>query len=288
MNFQKYSLLFFLLIGLLACEPDVDDKPDIGLPPVPSFEIIQGASLNDFILQNTTPGAFLTNWELESNSNKTGETVEINYPFKGEYEVKMTTFNKGGSASTSKILTVTQDDPNACFGNFRTLTGCGEKVWKIAPEANAIHIGPNINDTWWGNSDADITTRSCHWNDRYIFRSNGEFEFNANGDFWADDDGSGNVFPPELGLSIGCHPSSDWPEAFKSWDSGIHSFNISETSLTITGEGAWIGLYKIGTTDEVGVPQSSITYSISEITDDRIVLFTDYGWGVWRVTLVAE
>ena len=277
----------FLLMVLVGCEPFVEDKIDLGGPPVPSFEIIQ-ASPNDFNFINTTEGAFLTQWDLGGNGKSEGENVDVNFPFKGTYEITMTTFSKGGSASASQTLTVAEDDPDACFGNFELLTGCGEKVWKLAPEANAMHIGPSLNETWWGNPESDVTGRACHFDDEYIFRANGEYEYDNKGEFWADDNGSGVVWPADLGLPIGCNPSSAWPEKYKAWDSGIHSFSVTDNSLTLSGLGAWLGLYKAGTNDEVVEPQPSTTYSISEISENRMVVFCDYGWGVWRFTLVSE
>ena len=276
------------MLSMAGCEPFVEDKIDIGGPPSPSFEIMSAGTPNDFVLKNTTPGAFLTQWAISGVGNKKGNEIDINIPFKGTYDVTMTAFSKGGSASTTQSIVVTEDDPNACFGNFQILTGCGEKVWKLAPESNAMHIGPSLNETWWGNSDSDVSSRFCHFNDEYIFRSNGEYEYDNKGDFWADDNGSGVVWPADLGLDIGCNPNSSWPAQYSAWGSGVHSFSVDETSLTLNGLGAWLGLYKAGTSDEVVTPQPSTTYSIQEISEDRMVLFCDYGWGVWRFTLVSE
>ncbi len=286
--FQKYSLFLFILIGLVACEPSIEDKTDIGPAPSPSFNIVTTDNPNEFILKNTTEGAFMIFWELEGASDQEGQEVLVNFPFMGSYEVKMTAFNRGGSASTTQSLTVTQDDPNSCFGNMKLLTGCGEKVWRMAPESNAMLIGPNHDEIWWGNSDNDVVERTCHFNDEYVFRSNGEFMQDTKGDFWADSDGNNNVFPSDLGVPIGCHSTDAYPEAYKSWGSGTYSFTIGESSLTVVGDGAWIGLYKVGTSDEVGTPQSSITYTIESITENRMVIFTDYGWAVWKFVLVAE
>lgn len=286
-TFLNISLVA-LLIGLVSCNPFVEEKSELGPLPSPSFEIVQGATPNDFVVKNTTAGAFLTNWEFEDNGTQTGEEAEVNYTFKGTYKVTMTTFNRGGSASITKDLVVTQDDPNACFGNFEKLTGCDKKVWVLAPEEGAMHIGPSLTETWWGNSLADITDRACHFDDKYIFDSDGVFEYDNNGDFWADSDDMGNVWPNDMGITVGCHPSADWPAAYKAWDSGVHAFSIDETSLTVSGQGAWIGLYKVGTTGEVNSPQSSVTFSIQSMTNNRLVLYADYGWGVWRITLVPE
>lgn len=288
MSFTKYSLLAVLFAAVFACEPYVEDKSDLGAPPNPTFDILAGSTPNEFILVNTTPDAFLTQWDLGDNGRAEGSSATVNFQFMGTYDVTMTTFNRGGSASLTKQVVVTQDDPDACFGNFELLTGCGEKTWRLAAEPAAMHIGPSLNETWWGNAESDVTERACHFDDQYIFRSNGEFEYNNQGDFWADSDENGNVWPSDLGLDVGCHANDAWPPAYEAWGSGVHSFNVSESSLTVTGDGAWIGLYKVGTADEVSTPQTSITYSISEITANRMVIFADYGWGVWRFTLVSE
>ncbi|KAA3620671.1 MAG: hypothetical protein DWQ02_28995 [Bacteroidetes bacterium] len=288
MTYLKYSILFFVVLGLFSCEPFVEEKSDLGPPPNPSFTITQGDTPNDFIFENTTEGAFITQWDIQDNGKKEGEIVEVTIPFMGEYEVTMTTFNRGGYGSTSQMVTVTQDDPNACFGNFELLTGCDEKVWKLAPEANAQYVGQNLEQMWWGNSLDDVTTRYCLWDDEWIFRADGTMEYDNNGDFWADEDGNGTVWPSDLGLAIGCNSNDDWPAQYASWGSGNHTFSVNETSLSVIGEGAFIALYKVGTTDEVSTPQSSVTYNILELTEDRMVIYAEYGWGVWRFTLVSE
>jgi len=289
-NVNRGLIVSSLIITLLfaACEPEVDDKPDIGAPPNPTFEILQGDTPNNFILMNTTEGAFLTHWNLGANGQREGNEVEVTYPFMGNYDVIMTTFNKGGSASATQSLTVTQDDPNACYGNVELLTDCTEKVWKIAPEEGALFVGPSVNDNaWWSNSADDVNDRSCHFNDEFIFRENGEFEYKSNGDFWADSDGDGNVYPPDLAIEVGCHPNTDWPSAYQTWDSGVHNFSVTNTTITVSGEGAWLGLYKIGTSGDVLVPQQSVTFKILSIDDARMVIYADYGSQVWKITMVA-
>lgn len=287
MTYLKYSFLFLLLVGLVSCEPFVEDKSELGPPPNPDFTITQGETPNDFILQNTTEGAFITQWEIQNNGKREGEMVEVNIPLMGDYEVTMTTFNRGGHATTAQTITVTQDDPNACYGNFELLTDCTEKIWKLAPEANAEHVGPSINETWWGNSEEDVITRACHFDDEYIFRANGEFEYKSNGDFWADEV-NGVVWPNDLGLPIGCNLESDWPPAYAAWGAGVHNFAVNDESLTVSGLGAFIGLYKVGTLGEVAEPQTSVTYNILELTSDRMVIYAQYDWGAWRFTLVSE
>jgi len=285
---NKYISIFIIAICCVACEPQVDVKPDIGAPPNPSFEITQGSTPNEFILTNTTPDVFLTYWDLGTAGQREGATIEVILPFMGTYDVTMTTFNKGGSASATQSVTVTEDDPNACFGNFQILTGCTEKTWRLAPEAGALFVGPDLYTAWWENSDTDVNDRACHFDDEYIFREDRTFEYDNKGDFWADSDGSGNVYPPDMAIAVGCHPSSEWPSQYQAWNSGTHNFNVTNNTLTVTGEGAWIGLYKIGNGGDVLVPQSSVTYNIESINETRMVLVADYGSQLWRITLTSQ
>lgn len=289
MKFTTYSILLVILVSLIGCQPYIEEKTELGALPSASFEIIPGDTPNDFILRNTTAGAFLTQWDLGNFGKADSVEAYINIPRKGDYEITMTTFNQGGHSSITKTVTVTQDDPNACQGNLKLLTDCGEKTWKLAPEEGALWIGPALGGTtWWGNSLADVSTRACHFNNEWTFTVNGEMKFDTKGDFWADTDGNGNVFPSDLGVTEGCHPTTALSSKFQPWDSGTHSFNVTPNSLTISGLGAWIGLYKAGTDGEVGEPQQSITYTIVEISEDRIVIAAVYGWGTWRFTLVSQ
>jgi len=285
---NKYISIFIITLCCVACEPQEDAKPDIGAVPNPSFEITQGNTPNEFILTNTTPDVFLTSWDLGTAGQLEGAVVTATFSFMGTYDVKMTTFNQGGSASATQSVNVTQDDPNACFGNFQILTNCVGKTWKLAPEAGALLVAPSDYSTvWWENTESDVTERSCHFDDEYIFRQDGTFEYDNKGDFWADSD-DGGVYPPDMGISVGCHPSSDWPSTYQAWDSGMHNFSVTENTLTVIGEGAWIGLYKVGTSSDVLKPQQSVTYNIQSIDANRIVLVADYGSQFWKFTLAAQ
>jgi len=289
MKTYKFYLFIIPILAIFSCEPFEEAKPDIGGLPTPSFTIENGSTPNDFILTNTSADAYLTYWDLGDVGNADGIEAEVNIPFEGDYDVTMTTFSRGGSASLTKTITVGASDPTACVGNFALLTGCDERTWVLAPEEAAILVGPDLaSDPWWTNSEADLKERSCHFNDEYTFRENGDFEFNNNGDYWADTDSDGNIFPADLGVKPGCQESTTLPEAYQAWDSGLHTFSVSSTTLTVAGTGAWMGLYKIGTSAEVGMPQESVIFNILELTDTRMVLYTDYGGLVWKVTFVAQ
>ena len=48
--------------------------------------------------------------------------------------------------------------------------------WKLAAEAGALGVGPALGDTgWWSNSEADLGTRSCLFDDVFRFGEDGSF-----------------------------------------------------------------------------------------------------------------
>jgi hypothetical protein len=70
------------------------------------------------------------------------------------------------------------------------LTGNNTRKWKLAPEAGALRIGPDEVTTWWQNGVADLTSRSCLFNDEYTFTKAGStMTFDSKGDFYVDEEG---------------------------------------------------------------------------------------------------
>jgi PKD domain len=289
-QFLKYIAVVVMTAAFMACEPQVDDKIDIGGVPTAAFDVTPTSNPNKFTLTNKSTGTFLYKWDLGDGSSADSTVVLATYPRKGTYKVVLNAFGKGGYATATKDIVVTQDDPTACTGNMQLLTGCGTKTWKLAPIAGALWVGPDASfgTTWWSNPAGDVATRVCQFNDEYIFSSNGTFKYDGKGDFWADSDNNGNVFPAGLGLSVGCQPISAMPAAYKAWGaSDLRTFTISNTELKVVGSGAYIGLYKVGNGAEVMLPQQTVTYTIKELTATRMVVYINFGPGIWRFTLVS-
>ena len=285
----KYIIALVLISNFMACKPDVADKIDIGSIPNAAFDVTATANPNKFILTNKSTGTFLYKWDLGDGTSADSSVVVASYLRKGTYKVTLKAFGKGGFGTASKDIVVAKDDPTACSGNMQLLTGCGTKKWKLAPEAGALWVGPDatFGTTWFSNPAGDVAVRACQFNDEYSFSSDGTFKYDGKGDFWADSDNNGNVFPAGLGLSVGCQPIASIPTAYKAWGaSDARTFTINATELKLIGLGAYLGLYKVGNGAEVMVPQQSVTYTIKELTASRMVVYINFGPGFWRFTLV--
>jgi len=288
MTIQKYTFLLLLIIGISSCEPYVEDKIDIGPPPNATFEIIQGDTPNDFTLRNTTADVFLTTWEIDGEPRGEDAEIDIFIPIEGTYNVIMTTFNRGGSGRAGQELVVTESVDNPCFGAMEMLTDCGTKTWTLLQDEAALIVGPNATDVWWSNPGSDVVDRGCLFNDTYTFTIDGTYIYDNKGDFYADDDGGGNIYPPALGLTVGCQQSDAWPADFAAWDSGTHAFEVTETTLKVVGNGAFLGLYKVGDQQETQLPEDQITYTIDAISENRLELSMFYGVGVWKMIFVPQ
>jgi len=274
---------------LSACEYDVKD-----LAPAPeaSFTVAPIAGqVNKYLLTSNSTNAFMYEWDKGDGKGyvRTQSTDTAYYPDKGTYTVRLIAYGQGGMATTSQQINVAADDPSAQTP-MKLLTGNSSKTWVLdQPGGGALYIGPSdFSATWWSNSAADVTARACQFNDEYTFSSNGTFNFDNKGDMWIDEEG-GNVWPNDVGLSIGCHQNAEWPAKYATWGSGTHQFSIiNNNKLKVTGKGAHLGLYKAGDADLTNTPVESITYDIVSITADKLVVKKDYGWGAWRFTFKAK
>ncbi len=287
----KYIFLI-LLLAMVACEPTIDDQIELGTAPSSAdFSITELEEANTYQLTNLTNDVFIIHWETSGNSGDglhTGETIELLYPLKGAYEVKMTVFNEGGSTSISKTITVLEDLPFECTDNVELLSDCGEKTWKLKPMAAAFQVqSGETGEVWWSNAESDVDTRSCIFNDEFSFLGDGSFVYDNQGDFWADSDNNDNVIPADLGVEPGCQSSSIWPEQYQAWNSGTHQYSVTGNQLSVIGEGAFMGLYKAATNTEVTEPQQSVTYKIVQLDDTLLVLQTQ-GSVVWQYIYQAQ
>lgn len=286
---QKLTLYVIasLMMVITACNPLLEDKIDIGVPPNADFSIEYIDANNVKLTNTTTDDNFIASWDLGTYGVKSGNEVEVNFPNMGNFDVTLSVFGKGGSGSITKAVTITQDDPNACNGVIAFLTACSGKTWKLNPAEGALWVGPDANTMWWQNSAADVTGRPCDWNDEYTFSSDGVFTYVSNGDFWGE---------PYSGITPeSCQPITALSADRAAWGDGVHAFEVipgATPQLKVTGNGAFIALRKAANGTEVTLPQQTVTYDIFRWETvngvDILGLEINYGIGIWRFTLAAQ
>ncbi len=131
---------------------------------------------------------------------------------------------------------------------------------------------------WWGNSDDDVITRACLFDDEYIFSANGSFKNELGDSTWVEswqgvDEGCGTPVAPHDGSAI-----------------ATYVYNEAEGTVTVTGTGAYLGIskpYNGGELTNSADAPGSITYDV-QFSDggNTMTLFLFYGAGYWTFKLV--
>ena len=222
---------------------------------------------------NASLNADTYSWDFGDGESSTETSPSHTYAADGTYDVTLTATNSGGSNSVTNQLELT---------SVLTLADLND-TWKVAPEAGALAVGPTQGDgSWWSLSADDVTTRSCFMDDKYTLGSDGSFSIAMDGETWLE--GFQGVDSDQCGAPVAPHDGS-----------GSYTYDATATTLTLSGEGAFMGLPKANNAGElpnVDVP-TSITYTITEFVRDgsgkRLVLDIECGTGLWwRFTFVSQ
>jgi PKD repeat protein len=164
----------------------------------------------------------------------------------------------------------------ACFNSCEDcldIPGTLVGTWKLS----GYKVGPNADDGAWWTFDGN--GRDCHIDDTFTFTSAGGFEMDLGSETWLEgwqgvDEGCGAPIAPHV-------------------SSTSHTYVLAGTStLTVTGDGAFIGLAKAHNTGEDGKSGGAITYEIFDITPTTMKLTLDYSGGnktnFWTIELVKQ
>jgi hypothetical protein len=204
---KKYIYIFCFLIvagfAFNACKPEEEMDPAMGAAPTPdqaTFDVTPDpANPNILVLKNTSPG-FNAKWDFGNGASGTGNEVKAPYPLKGDYTITMTMYARGGSASSSKAVTIAETnygmldrpDLNALSGGGSKPEG---KTWVIDKEYGGhMGLGPNTTGTadWW-NAGPNEKAGQGLYDDEYTFIITGlKADFKMNGDAFANGASAGD------------------------------------------------------------------------------------------------
>ncbi|MDB3925744.1 hypothetical protein N9356_01185 [Porticoccaceae bacterium] len=152
--------------------------------------------------------------------------------------------------------------------------------WQIAPKAYAFYVGPNQGSSiWWFNELSHVSKRSCFFDDIFRFNNDGSFENVMDGLTWLED------WQNPAGDSYCGTPQAPYNGS----TAGQWTINSQASSLTISGVGAHVGLPKVingSEIDNTNNAPSSVTYTISELTESQMTLDISVGFGWWGFELI--
>jgi hypothetical protein len=216
---NKWSQLGINLVFLLlfvACSPSENDDYSLGKLPQESdlsFSMIPEAGKpNRVVFQNTSLTSGIAIWEFGNGSTAKGNKVTSDFPFSGDYSVKMTLYTTGGHTAITQSMTIANDDMSMLdTPMYRALTGGPEnlqgKTW-VFDQYHTGHfaVGPadSATPSWWecppnGKLDSSLYTQEFTFIQvgvQMIWKNNGYVYTNAAG---KDALGGTAIVPPESG-----------------------------------------------------------------------------------------
>jgi PKD repeat protein len=273
------------IVSLLVFESCKKDEPEPQPEnPIASFQFeVSETNFLEVTFTNFSQNATSYSWDFGDSETSTEKDPTHVYDAAGDYTVKLTAMNDAGaSADYSQAITITDPDDA-----YKLLTGDVSKTWKLFREGTSMWLDPH----WAGLTNDG--SRPCLYQQEFTFHFDGTYVFDDNGMFW----GEYGVFNNQWNYEI-CFDAT--PENMinldgvdiSDWLSGTHAFTYdpSTGSITLTGQGAWIGIPKLTTTGESTVPVGSTTFTASitqETGYDLLTVNFDYGdGGLWTFVYV--
>jgi PKD repeat protein len=250
------SIAMIAMISLFtACEDDESSAPE----PFANFqyEVSQDNPL-EVSFTNMSENAESYNWDFGDGESSTEENPTHTYAEAGTYDVVLTATNSD-DVSTQATKSIEIGGPNL-------LAGDGSKTWKLYREETSMGVGPTPEQarSWWSLSNDG--SRPCVYQHEFTFHTDGTFEFNDNGVFWGE-----NAVFAGTDVNEVCFEASaanmvnSEGDDVSDWLSGEYEYEYNKNTgeVTLTGEGAWMGLPQLGTDGESIVPQESKTFSVT-------------------------
>jgi hypothetical protein len=204
---------------------------------------------------------------INGNSVATDTSAPYEYRMQvriGNYTAQAEATDNSGNRTKSKSIP------------FSALSLAGN--WVIEPIANSLAVGPTLaNLYWWSNSIADVTTRSCLFDDVYQINKDGSFRNIMGTSTWlegwqnAGKEGCGSPIAPFDGSLTG------------KWY--IDSIN---GQLVIDGKGLFLGLPKATNSGELvlGSPVPNTRSYQIDLTENSLTAAINYGKGFWQFKMV--
>ncbi len=268
---MKKIIKYFFTVAVLgsmvvfqSCKKDKAEAPK----PNARFDFKVDADNNlKVAFSNLSLNATSYAWDFGDGETSTEENPTHTYTAAKVYTVRLTASGDGGSHQRDQEVD-TRTPLNKLAGD-----GTAPKVWKMVRE------GVAINQEWlaegetewkfqWNFGDGGVARfdqRTCLLVDEFLFSADGTFEYKTGGSYWSN---------PVLKTSWGCQDDAtpiEGPDGqdYSAWGSGTHKFdyNFDEDKLTLTGMGAHLGFFSIGTDGKVTEPQPGVVYAVDQLDD---------------------
>lgn len=130
---RNMKLLYFAAAALLAasCSPE-SEKMDLGLVSPATFTAVPLATNpNKIVVASTTAGGFIWKWQYGTSGTSTKEKDTLSFSKKGNYNIQLTVFSKGGFSTAAQAVTIANDLPGTDILKGGNMEAGSEAHWTI-------------------------------------------------------------------------------------------------------------------------------------------------------------
>jgi PKD repeat protein len=276
---------------------DVTENLDLTNNPIISIKVSSPIA-TDFLLKLEEIGNADNFVEVTTPITVTNQWTELTFDLTGQPNVfgRVVLF-PGFGTSDPNVFYIDDIQYGSEESNTLTLdvlTGGSSRAWTLKPAAGAFGVGPaKGSDAFFPNGTDISGDRPCLFNDQFIFKTGGEFEYDALDDIFGEG---------YMGLSDGCQAESNLTGTpAEPWGSGVHTFSFQEASgdspatITVTGTGAFIVLPKAFNGGEYAsappADNASVTYEVLNFNgnSEELTITIDIsgdGSVYWNFTLI--
>lgn len=295
-NLSIYFLTCLLGVFIITgCDKDDDpDNPGGGTDlPIASFQWeVSADDFSEVSFENFSQNADSYAWDFGDNGTSTEKDPTYSYSAGGTYTVVLTATSGSETSTFSDDIEIVDPNDAAVL-----LNGGSSKTWKLFREGISMSLGPNADDQSWWTGLANNGERPCVYEQEFTFTTDGEFIFDDKGMYWGEYGIFNNVDGCSMDIDQACYDSSAGMfnacgDDVSAWAAGTHQYTYDPSAgeLTLTGNGAWIGIPKLGTAGETIVPVATVTASIKleeYVGYDLMKIVFDYGGAYWPITYVS-
>jgi hypothetical protein len=155
-----------------------------------------------------------------------------------------------------------------------------EGTWKLTPAAGSLAVGPTQGSAdWWSNNAGDVNTRTCQFDDEFVFNADGSFQNVLQGSTWLE---TWQTASEGCGAPVAPHDGSN---------AATWAYSASNNTIILNGLGSFLGLPKVFNGGEINNPanaKTTITYTVTALTASNMTLDISIGSGWWRFNFTKK
>jgi PKD repeat protein len=285
-----------LLIGILSlvifnsCKKDDDDDDTTTTSPVASFQFaVDADNFLKVTFTNFSQNATSYSWDFGDGESSTEQNPVHIYAAADSYTVVLTAKNAANTSATFS-KTIELEDPNTALAK---LAGETSKTWKLFREGTSLGVGPDVAGARSWFALENLGARPCVYYHEFTFARDGSFTFDDMGSFWGETAVfAGTAFNEVCFDAVAENMVNSEGTDVSAWLGGTHAYEYDPVNATITlnGNGAWMGLPQLGTNAESIVPEASKSFSAvitEEVGYDVLYISYTYDGVYWDITYAS-